>query len=74
MFYSDLKQINLIENNSNEATTGSHSFNIDLSNDVLFCIFHRHLTKIPEIETAVIGQNTRARARHKRVKLVFPTA
>ena len=49
MFYSDLKQIYFIKNNS--------SLIADLSNDVGFFykLFH-HLTKISGIETTVIGQ------------------
>ena len=51
MFYSDLKQIYFIKI---IPTTGSNSLFIYLSNDVIFHIFYRHLTKISEIETAVI--------------------
>ena len=36
-------------------TTGSHSLIIDLSNDVFFHVLYHHLTKLSEIETAVIG-------------------
>ena len=44
MFYSDLKP-NLFHKII-ILTTGSHSWIIDLSNDVFFNIFYRHLTKI----------------------------
>ena len=43
MFYSDVKQIYL---KKIVLTTGSDSLFIDLSNDVFFRIFYRHLTKI----------------------------
>ena len=57
MFYSDLISIcfkKIIP------TTGSHSLIIDLSNDVFLHIFYRHLTKISEFETAVIGPKHRS--------------
>ena len=57
MFYSDLKQIYFIKI---VPTTGSHSLIIDLSNDMFFHIFYCHLTKISEIETAVIGPKQRS--------------
>ena len=62
MFYSDLKQIYFIKI---IPKTGSHSLIIDLSNDVFLHIFYRHLTKISEIETAVIGPKYRSGGRSK---------
>ena len=58
MFYSDLKP-NLFHKII-ILTTGSHSWIIDLSNDVFFNIFYRHLTKISEIETVDIGPKHRS--------------
>ena len=40
--------------------TGSHSLIIDLSNDVFFHIFYRHLTKISAIEAVEIGPKHRS--------------
>ena len=40
--------------------TGSHSLIIDLSNDVFFHTFYRHLTKISEIKMVGIGPKHRS--------------
>ena len=46
--------------------TGSHSLINDLSNDVVFHVFYLHdLTKILEIETAIIGPKHRRGGRQK---------
>ena len=62
MFYSCLKLIYCIKM---IPKTGSHSLIIDLSNDMYFHIFYRHLTKISEIGTAVIGPKHRNRGPSK---------
>ena len=59
MFYSDLFHK---KNNSNDCF---HRLIIDLSNDVFFHIFYRHLTKISEIETVDIGPKHRSRGLSK---------
>ena len=55
MFYRDLKQIYFFYKKIIPAS-GSNSLIIDLSNNVFFHIFYYHLTKISEVEVAVIGQ------------------
>ena len=49
-------------------TTGSNSLIIDLSNDVFFHIFYRHLTEISEIETVDIRPKHRSGGPSKKIK------
>ena len=49
-------------------TTGSHSLFIDLSNDVFFHVFYHYLTKLSEIETAVIGPKHHSGACQNQIK------
>ena len=58
MFYRDLKQIYFVKKII--PTAGSYSLIIGLSNGMFFHTFYHHLTKISEIETAVIGPKHRS--------------
>ena len=66
MFYRDLKP-NLFHKKI-ILTTGSHRLIIDLSNDVLFHIFYRHLTKMSEIETVNSGPKHRSGGPSKQIE------
>ena len=70
MFYSDLKKY-LFHKKKIIPTTGSHSLMIDLSSDVFFHIFYRHLSKISKIETALIGPKNRSRGSPKATKIDY---